>query len=479
MASVTALLALAGMAGMAAGATITTTEPSLADIKAAQATTVPQTWTSNIEGKAFNRFYQIWLENVDFVDAAKDPNQKWLAKQGIELTNFYAVGHPSQPNYVATASGDNYGMDNDDFHNIPANVSTIADLLNTKGISYAEYQEHLPYPGFQGFNYSNQETYANDYVRKHSPLVSFESFTANDTALRLLKNFTSFYDDLHNKELPQWAFITPNMTNDAHDTNITFGSTWLRGFVEGLMNNTYFWDNTLLLLTFDETETYGVPYDEAYADQNRIFSVLLGGAVPKDLIGTKDSTFYTHYSTIASVEANWGLPSLGRWDCGANLLKLVADKVGYTNWDVDTTNLWLNESLPGPLSEDKLSHYRASWPVPTTNATCSSGHGILKSVVDAYKHQAPTYNYTAPLPHDAAYGLDVNIPYSRHGTTYVTGVNSTGTIAFDKSSNSSATGSSSSSAHSSTATGNGAVSASTVSAGLPVAAMVAALVNFL
>jgi acid phosphatase len=58
-------------------------------------------------------------------------------------------------------------MDNDDFHSIPTNISTIVDLLDTKGISWAEYQEGLPYPGFQGFNFSNQTTFANDYVRKH------------------------------------------------------------------------------------------------------------------------------------------------------------------------------------------------------------------------------------------------------------------------------------------------------------------------
>lgn len=61
MASVTALLTLAGLA---AGATITTTEPPLAAIQRAQATTLPQTWTSNVTGKSFDRFYQIWLENV-------------------------------------------------------------------------------------------------------------------------------------------------------------------------------------------------------------------------------------------------------------------------------------------------------------------------------------------------------------------------------------------------------------------------------
>ena len=61
MASLTALLALLGLA---AGATITTTEPALSAIEKAQATTLPLAWTSNVTGKAFDRFYQIWLENV-------------------------------------------------------------------------------------------------------------------------------------------------------------------------------------------------------------------------------------------------------------------------------------------------------------------------------------------------------------------------------------------------------------------------------
>lgn len=42
-----------------------------------------------------------------------------------------------------------FGMDNDDFHQIPANVSTIADLFDTKGIAWGQYQEALPYAGYQ------------------------------------------------------------------------------------------------------------------------------------------------------------------------------------------------------------------------------------------------------------------------------------------------------------------------------------------
>jgi acid phosphatase len=99
-------------------------------------------------------------------------------------------------------------MDNDDFHAIPSNISTVVDLLDTKGISWAEYQEGLPYAGFQGFNYSNQQTYANDYVRKHNPLILFDSVTSNNTRLSLIKNFTSFQNDLSSQTLPQWAFVS-------------------------------------------------------------------------------------------------------------------------------------------------------------------------------------------------------------------------------------------------------------------------------
>lgn len=170
-------------------------------------------------------------------------------------TNFYALTHPSEPNYCASVGGDTFGMDNDNFNQIPANVSSIVDLLDVKGISWGEYQEHMPYAGYQGYNYSNQESFANDYVRKHNPLILYNSVVQNETKARQIKNFTNFDEDLANKKLPQWAFITPNMTNDAHDTNITFASKWERPWVEKLLNNDYFMKDTLLLLTYDEDKT--------------------------------------------------------------------------------------------------------------------------------------------------------------------------------------------------------------------------------
>lgn len=148
-------------------------------------------------------------------------------------------------------------MENDDFNQIPANISTVVDLLDTKGISWGEYQEDMPYTGYTGFNFTNQQnTSHNDYVRKHNPLIIYESVTNNATRLSLIKNFTLFESDLAAKTLPQWSFMTPNMTNDGHDTTVAFAASWARTFLTPLLQNSYFMNNTLIVLSFDEDDTY-------------------------------------------------------------------------------------------------------------------------------------------------------------------------------------------------------------------------------
>lgn len=58
-------------------------------------------------------------------------------------------------------------MDNDNFNQVPSNISSVIDLLEDQGISWGHYQEDLPYTGFEGFAWINQRTHQNDYVRKH------------------------------------------------------------------------------------------------------------------------------------------------------------------------------------------------------------------------------------------------------------------------------------------------------------------------
>ncbi|KAF2466605.1 putative acid phosphatase, partial [Lindgomyces ingoldianus] len=370
---------------------------SPSELSASQASAPTLSPTSNIPGKAFNRIIQIWLENTDYDVAAGNEDMKWLATQGIALTNFWALTHPSQPNYLAAVGGDSFGMDSDDFYSLPSNISTIVDLLDMKGISWGSYMEGMPYAGFQGEKYRNQENGADNYVRKHNPLILYGSVTSNATRPSLIKNFTSLDEDIRGNKMPQWSFLTPNMTNDGHDTSLPHAATWARSFLTPLLANTSFISNsTLILLTFDENHRYPI--------QNHIFTILLGNAIPDSLHGTEDNTFYTHYSILSTVQANWGLPSLGRWDCGANIFSLVSNATGYVNWNVDPKNLYFNTTYPGPLSKRR---YVPNWPRPETQEACAAGNGVWEGVKRVWGDGKGAMNYTWPYPVDEMSGNNV------------------------------------------------------------------------
>ena len=73
--------------------------------------------------------------------------------------------------------------------------------------------------------------------------------TSNLDRLAKIKNFTMFYQDLNNNALPQWLFITPNMTDDGHDSSVTVAGKWARGFLTPLLSNENFLKDTLVLLS--------------------------------------------------------------------------------------------------------------------------------------------------------------------------------------------------------------------------------------
>ncbi|KAK8044433.1 acid phosphatase phoa [Apiospora rasikravindrae] len=284
------------------------TATATASVAAARATALTLSPTSTVHGKTFDRFVQIWLENTDYDMAAGDPSLSALAKQGVTLTNYYAITHPSQPNYVAAAGGSTFKVTGDGFYRIGADTKTVVDLLDGKNVSWSLYQEDMPYSGFEG-NWKNQKNGANDYVRKHNPLMSFDSVTSDPNRLAKSKNLTMFYSDLAANKLPQWLFITPNMTSDGHDTSVTTAGLWTRNFLTPLLADPHFnTDRTLVVVTFDETESY--------LSSNKVFTLLLGGAV-KGKEGTKVDTKFNHYSGLKTVEDNWGLGNLGENDLSA------------------------------------------------------------------------------------------------------------------------------------------------------------------
>ncbi|KAH0838655.1 phosphoesterase family-domain-containing protein [Lanmaoa asiatica] len=342
--------------------------------------------TPLVPGAVFDRFIQIWLENTDYAQAASQAVFQNLSTQGILLTSYYGLTHTSEPNYLGAGGGDFWGLYNDNMEYIPNNISTIADLLDQKSISWSEYQENMPTDGYGGFNYTNPNNYTY-YVRKHNPLVVYDSVGLNTTRAARIRNFNDFAVDLGNNSLSQWIFVTPNLRKCSSSSMVTIRllpllQQWLQYWLVPLLQDPNFnTARTLILLTFDENETVTI--------NNQVYTLLLGGAVPENLRNTTDDTFYTHYSALSTVEANWNLGNLGRGDTNKTLaskwsviarydrvlsrvsdvFSFAANVTGYKNNGLTSKSnlplLNLTGTIPGPLNPQYYVPYLA----PNTSAT--------------------------------------------------------------------------------------------------------------
>ncbi|CCM02010.1 uncharacterized protein FIBRA_04085 [Fibroporia radiculosa] len=383
-----------------------------------------------VPGKLFDRFIQVWFENTNYATAQSSPAFQNLSQYGQLLTGYYGVTHTSEPNYIAAAGGDFFGGYNDDFcasslsrpsapltrpaDAIPSNISTVVDLLEEKNISWAEYQENLPYDGYTGYNFTSYDYIAGTgtytyYVRKHNPLIIFDSISnVTERALRI-RNFNDFANDMSADAIPQWVFVTPNLVNDGHDTNVDFMGDWINYWLNPVLADERFNNNrTLILITFDENEVYSV--------NNNVWGFLIGGALPTNLVNTTDNTFYTHYSSLSTVQANWGLKSLGRQDTNAtvnNVFSFVAEATGWKNNDLVGNStalplLNLTGGYPGPLNNE----YYVQFAAPNMTAVGAGTGGVfvapsLNTAITAASLSAPVnltaMNETVPWANNPGY----------------------------------------------------------------------------
>lgn len=89
-----------------------------------------------------------------------------LAARSAVFTQSYAIGHPSQPNYLALFSGSTHGVD-DNRCPLAIQAPNLAQQLIAAGGSFVGYAEGLPEAGYTGCSAPT------GYVRKHAPWVDF------------------------------------------------------------------------------------------------------------------------------------------------------------------------------------------------------------------------------------------------------------------------------------------------------------------
>src|SRR5438445_7887674 len=74
------------------------------------------------------------LENKNADSAKSQPFMGWLANEGAYLAQYYAITHPSQPNYIAMISGSTQSVTND--QNVVLHAPHIGKFVTWK--TYAE-----------------------------------------------------------------------------------------------------------------------------------------------------------------------------------------------------------------------------------------------------------------------------------------------------------------------------------------------------
>jgi hypothetical protein len=220
------------------------------------------------------------------IGSSSAPYINSLAQQGALFTQSYAIGHPSQPNYLELFSGSNQGITNDNcLSGHPFNAPNLGGELVSAGLSFGGYSEDMPSVGYTGCTYQK-------YARKHNPWVDFASVPNSDN-MPYAGYFPSDFSTL-----PLISIVVPNLNNDMHDGTISQGDTWLKNNLKPYIDWTQ-QHNSLFILTWDEDDN---------SSGNRIPTIFVGPMVQQGQYSER----ITHYNVLGTMEAIYGLPFAGQ-----------------------------------------------------------------------------------------------------------------------------------------------------------------------
>jgi len=238
------------------------------------------------------------LENAGYGQALATPYLRALAQRGRLLANYHAVAHPSYPNYIAMVTGRRVHTYGDIVR--MQSVPSIADRLEASHLSWRQYAEAMPRPC---------DTHDSGlYKRKHVPFMSFTAIVSNPARCANVVPASQ----LDPARLPNYAFYTPDMKHDGHNTGVTYAARWLQTFLDPLLAQGRLPPRTLIVVTFDESE--------GASTTNHIYTVLLGDAVQP---GPADTAYYDHFDLLRTIEDNFGLAPLGPADSAATAISGV------------------------------------------------------------------------------------------------------------------------------------------------------------
>lgn len=218
---------------------------------------------------------------TSIIGNAAAPYMNGLAQSGARFSEYYAVTHPSLPNYLAMFSGSTQGVTNDACPSpgSPYHVPNIGRELLDTGHTFVGYSEGLPAAGSTACS-------SGYYQRKHNPWSYFADVPAASN-----QPFSAFPTDF--TKLPTVSYVVPNQLHDMHDGTIAQADSWLKTNLDAYAQ----WattHNSILIVTWDEDDS---------SSNNHIDTFIVGAHVKPGSY----ATHYNHYSLLRTLEDLYGI----------------------------------------------------------------------------------------------------------------------------------------------------------------------------
>jgi phosphoesterase family protein len=287
--------------------------------------------TSNVG--QLDHVFLIYLENKGAGDIVGSPNAPFLNSlidNNGYANNYFALGHPSDPNYIRIMGGSDFGIDYN-----PAlagiNAPNLMQEMDQAGIPWAGYAQSMPTPG--------DIVSSGDYSVDELPFAQF-SYVADNTPAYLAEHLLpldQLSTDLQNPDsFPEFTWIAANEANNGegpidtpsglaqfiatqftdHQYNVSAADQFVQQEVTAIENSPTWNDpnaKDAIIITFDEdnnnlslgfgNEGNNVPMI-VIPNEDAISS----GGMQSGHFVTPD--YYNQYSLMATIEDALGLNPL-------------------------------------------------------------------------------------------------------------------------------------------------------------------------
>src|SRR6266704_920178 len=262
-------------------------------------------------GKYFDYVVTILMENNDLPSVLSQGNfQASLANQYTLSTGYSAVAHPSEPNYSALISGHITPNSDDGSCCGQDSGPNLVDRLESGGLTWKAFAEDM----------SSGDCSGGGIDADHFPFIYFSDVTTNPARCANLLGASAGSDSQLDAALnagsgwPNYVWLTPNTSNDAHDTSIAFGDSYLSRVVPQILGSNLFrTQRAALFIVYDE----GNDVSCSSGGSDCVYASWSGPVAKK---GFSSSNHYTHYSYLHTIEDNWGLSTLTSNDASSPVM---------------------------------------------------------------------------------------------------------------------------------------------------------------